>query len=169
MDGMIAELVKRRDEFGYVYGMHYMPHDIRVREWTRGGLTRIQIMLAECHRLGLGTVEKVSAIHVADQINGTRRLIAKIEFDEAGTQQGVKCLKNYRKEWDEDLGVWKDRPRHDWSSHGANAIAGLSSFYTELRPEAAPIETPLFKQIDQITMAEWHEMDKAVPGRRETL
>ena len=28
----------------------------------------------------------------------------------------------YRKEWDEDRGVWKDRPRHDEASHGADAF-----------------------------------------------
>ncbi len=28
----------------------------------------------------------------------------------------------YRKEWDESLGVWKDRPRHDDASHRADAF-----------------------------------------------
>jgi hypothetical protein len=26
--------------------------------------------------------------------------------------------RHYRKEWNDDHGVWKDRPRHDDSSHG---------------------------------------------------
>lgn len=169
MDGMIAELEKRRDEHGYVYGTHYMPHDIRVREWTRSGLTRIQVMLAECQRLGLGTVQKVPAAHVDDRINGTRRLLAKTEFDEAGTQQGVKCLKNYRKEWDEDLGVWKDKPRHDWASHGADAIGGLAMFYTELKPEEVPVDRPIFKPMNEMTMDEWMATERTGAGRREVL
>lgn len=160
MDGMIAELEKRREENQYVYGIHYMPHDIRVREWTRSGLTRIQIMIAECQRLGLGGVQKVAAAHIEDRINGTRRLLAKTEFDEAGTQQGVKCLKNYRKEWDEDLGVWKDRPRHDWASHGADAIGGLALFYTELKPETAPIEPPPMKAITDYKVEEMWKFNK---------
>jgi hypothetical protein len=28
----------------------------------------------------------------------------------------------YRKEWDESRGVWKDCPRHDEASHGADAF-----------------------------------------------
>ena len=34
----------------------------------------------------------------------------------------LKRLRAYRKEWDEDRGVWKDRPRHDEASHGADAF-----------------------------------------------
>ncbi len=138
MDGMIKELEERREEHDYTYGVHYMPHDIRVREWTRGGLTRIEIMLAEVKRRGLGTVQKVEKAYVQDRINGTRRMLANMEFDEAGTSQGVKCMKAYRKEWDEDLGVWKDTPLHDWASHGADAIGGLALFYKELQPESLP-------------------------------
>lgn len=135
MDGMIDELESRRHRHVYQYGTHYMPHDIRVREWTRGGLTRIQIMLAECVKRNLGAVAKVQSALIDDQIQGTRRLIGKMEFDEAGCKDGIRCLKNYRKEWDDDLGVWKDKPRHDWASHGASAIAGLASFYQELKPD----------------------------------
>ena len=35
---------------------------------------------------------------------------------------GLKRLRAYRKEWDEGRGVWKDRPRHDEASHGADAF-----------------------------------------------
>ena len=35
---------------------------------------------------------------------------------------GPKRLQAYRKEWDEDCGVWKDRPRHDDASHGADSF-----------------------------------------------
>lgn len=135
MDAQIDELERRAGEHGYTYGVHYMPHDIRVREWTRGGLTRIEVMLAEIKKRGLGKVEKVERAYVEDQINGTRRLLGSSEFDEAATDQGLKCLRNYRKDWDEDMSVWKDKPRHDWASHGAQALAGLASFYRDLVPE----------------------------------
>lgn len=135
MDGMIEELEQRAEQYGYTYGVHYMPHDIRVREWTRGGLTRIEIMLAEVKRRGLGGVEKVERAKIEDRINGTRRMLASMEFDESGCSQGIKCLKAYRKEWDENLGTWKDRPRHDWASHGADSIGGLALFYQTLKPE----------------------------------
>ena len=37
-----------------------------------------------------------------------------------------------RKEWDEDRGVWKDRPRHDDASHGADAF--LTFAYSGYQP-----------------------------------
>lgn len=135
MKGMLRELEERQEKHGYTYGTHYMPHDIRVREWTRGGLTRIEVMIADVKALGLGRVEKVERAYVDDQINGTRILLGSCEFDEAATAQGIRCLRNYRKDWDEDLGKWKDHPRHDWASHGAQALAGLASFYRNLVPE----------------------------------
>lgn len=138
MDAQLDELEKRRKEHGYTYGTHYMPHDIRVREWTRGGMTRIEIMLAEVKKRDMGKVEKVERAYVEDQINGTRRLLNSCEFHEESVDQGLKCLRNYRKDWDEDMGVWKDHPRHDWASHGAQALAGLASFYRDLPVNIVP-------------------------------
>ncbi len=163
MDGMIRELEDRREKHDYQYGIHYMPHDIRVREWTRGGLTRIAIMLEEVKRRDMGTVEKVERAYVEDQIEGTRRLLNVCQFDEAECDKGLKCLRNFRKDWDEDLGVWKRTYRHDWASHGASAIAGLSLFYKDLKPE---IVTPRGRilsvgDLNQVTLEDmWPKQSK---------
>ena len=61
-------------------------------------------------------VNKVEAIGTA------RAIFPRCQFDEAGCSVGLKRLKAYRKEWDERSGVWKDRPRHDEASHGADAF-----------------------------------------------
>ena len=140
MVGMLDELEDRSADNSYTYGRHYMPHDIRVREWTRGGLTRIQIMLKEVKKRKLGTVEKVEMTYEEDQIEGVRNVLGFCEFDEAGCKDGLKALRNYKKDWDEDLGKWKDHPRHDWASHGSKAMALLPSFYKDLTPE--PIKEP---------------------------
>ena len=42
----------------------------------------------------------------------------------------MRRLRAYRKEWDESRGVWKDRPRHDEASHGADAFTFACSGYT---------------------------------------
>jgi len=142
MEGMLSELERRATEHGYEYGVHYMPHDIRVREWTRGGLTRIEIMLDEVKRRKLGSVQKVERAYVEDRIQGTRSILAKVQFDQAGCATGIKHMKNYRKEWDDDLGVWKDRPRHDSASHGADAFGNLPVIYKDLAPEPLPPPAP---------------------------
>jgi hypothetical protein len=55
-------------------------------------------------------------------IEAARGYLARCWFDESKCAEGLKCLDNYRKEWDDERGVWKDRPRHDWASHGYKAF-----------------------------------------------
>jgi hypothetical protein len=57
-----------------------------------------------------------------EAISAARCAFARCQFDEQSCAQGLKRLRAYRKEWDEDRGVWKDRPRHDDASHGADAF-----------------------------------------------
>jgi hypothetical protein len=50
---------------------------------------------------------------------------------------GPRLLRACRQEWDESRGVWKDRPRHDDASHGADAFLTFAcSNYTP--PSALP-------------------------------
>ncbi|ANL71163.1 phage terminase large subunit-like protein [Rhizobium phaseoli] len=155
MDGMLDELERRARDNGYVYGVHNMPHDIKVREWTRGGMTRIEIMLTEVRARGLGTVRKVERAYVHDRINGTRRILAKVEFDQAGCADGIKCLRNYRKDWDEDLGVFRDEPLHNWASHGADAFGGLAIIFTGLAPEPLKPERKPLPTFETMTFNEF--------------
>jgi hypothetical protein len=64
----------------------------------------------------LGSRSKGEAIAAA------RTALARCQFDEGGCDLGLRRLRAYRKEWDEGRGVWKDRPRHDEASHGADAF-----------------------------------------------
>ena len=56
---------------------------------------------------------------------------------------GLRRLRAYRKEWDESRGVWKDRPRPDEASHGADAFLTFAcSGYTP--PSPVPAKTRSF-------------------------
>ena len=57
-----------------------------------------------------------------EAISAARCAFARCQFEEEACAQGLKRLRAYRKEWAEDRGVWKDRPRHDDASHGADAF-----------------------------------------------
>ena len=35
---------------------------------------------------------------------------------------GIECLRQYRKEYDDRMQTFKNKPLHDWSSHGADAF-----------------------------------------------
>jgi hypothetical protein len=66
-----------------------------------------------------------------EAIAAARAALARCQFDEQGCGLGLRRLRAYRKEWDEGRGVWKDRPRHDDASQGADAfLAFACSGYT---------------------------------------
>ena len=102
---------------GYNYSKHVMPHDIEVRELGTGK-SRKEVSEA----LGIRPIVVAAKLEVMDGIEAVRNLLARFWVDETKCSRLIKCLKNYHKEWDENNAVWLPRPRHDWSSHGADSF-----------------------------------------------
>lgn len=111
----------------YIFGEHVYPHDIEARELTTGR-SRIEVV-----RNIMGNVKVAPRTEVADGINAVRTLFPRMWFDESNCAQGLECLRNYRKAWDEKRKVFQDRPFHDWSSHGSDAARYLALTYREQR------------------------------------
>jgi phage terminase large subunit len=61
-------------------------------------------------------------LSIEDGISATRSIFNQCWFDREKTMRGINALKNYRKEWDEKNKVFKNNPKHDWASHGADAF-----------------------------------------------
>ena len=57
-----------------------------------------------------------------DGIDAVRNLLPKCWFDAAHCQRGIDALRQYRKEWDQAGGVFRDSAVHDWTSHPADAF-----------------------------------------------
>lgn len=126
----VKEMIRLGHERGWSYAKAecYWPHDGGVTEWG-SGLTRYE----QARQAGL-KVSIVALSGVEEGINAARTLFAHCEFDEAGCSEGLKALRNYRKDWDEKLGAWKSHPRHDWASHGADAFRTFASRFKEVPP-----------------------------------
>lgn len=102
-------------------GDHYLPHDgDRASLWLPDGTKAVMDKLNFRPRFVERPQNKIEAIEAG------RSIFARCQFDEAGTGLGLKRLRMYRKEWDELRGVWKDRPRHDDASHGADGFLTLA-------------------------------------------
>lgn len=114
----------------YVYGKHVLPHDARAREMTTGRTREEAIGTI------LGHTEVAAMQSVEDGINAVRLLFPRMWFDERKCAQGIEVLKNYRKEWDEKRKSFKERPLHDWASHGADAIRQLGVTYREVQAQS---------------------------------
>lgn len=111
---------------GYSYGTHYAPHDIEARELGTGKSRK-----ATAATLGIN-FKTVPQHRVDDGIDAVRNLLPAFWFDREKTGEGVKCLRMYQREWNDKMGVFRAAPRHDWASHGADA---LRTFAMGHRPE----------------------------------
>ncbi|WP_347506190.1 terminase [Pseudomonas anguilliseptica] len=123
------ELAKK----GYTYGAHYGPHDLAVRELGTG---KARIDTAAQFGIRFEIVPRIS--NHAEGIKAVRQFLPMCWFTEqvssdaadedkrVGVDRLVDCLDNYRKDWDERLGVYRSTPRHDWASHGAKAFETLA-------------------------------------------
>jgi hypothetical protein len=77
-----------------------------------------------------------------DGINSVRSTLPHCWFAEDECSTGIRHLKAYRKDWDDQLGCWKDKPRHDASSHSADAFRYLAMAWREVSAEAVAEPTP---------------------------
>ena len=107
---------KRLQERDYLYGTHYLPHDVEVREMGTGK-SRKEV-LAE---LGIKATVCPS-IPVADGIQAVRMLLPTCWFDEKKCKDGIEALRMYRRDYDEKRQEFRIRPLHDWTSHYADAF-----------------------------------------------
>lgn len=116
----LAHYVKVLKEKPYLYSEHLLPHDAAASELGTG-TTRLETL----RKLGLkGHV--LPQVRLDDGINGVRMLLPRCWFDAIKCQKGLDCLRWYQREWDEKSQDFRNRPLHDWSSHGADAFRYLA-------------------------------------------
>ena len=85
------------NEKRYVYGEHWAPHDIEVRELGSG---RSRIETARTLGIAFRIAPKLS---VEDGIHAVRMLLPKCYFDERRTSPGVEALRHYHKRYSATL------------------------------------------------------------------
>lgn len=55
-----------------------------------------------------------------------RGLLKHVYIDSKRCERLIDCLRNYHREWDEKNKIFKPTPKHDWSSHAADAFRYLA-------------------------------------------
>jgi len=111
----LAHYAQKLQEKRYVYGRHHAPHDIAVRELGTGK-SRLEVAK------GLGIrFDTAPKLEIEDGINAGRAVFNRCWFDSERCYRGINALKNYKKDWDEKNKVFRNNPKHDWASHGADA------------------------------------------------
>lgn len=107
---------KRLQERDYLWGSHYLPHDVEVRELGTGK-SRKEVLE------GLGVKVTVCPnIPIADGIQAVRMLLPTCWFDKVKCKDGIEALRMYRRDYDEKRQEFRQHPLHDWTSHYADAM-----------------------------------------------
>ena len=123
---------------GYNWGRHLFPHDIMVREFGNGGVTRYE----KATHLGIRPTP-VPNIPLVDGIECVRSTFSKMWIDEANCKELIKALENYRKDikkGDSKKPVYADHPLHNWASNAADAMRMLCVGLPKVREGTTPEE-----------------------------
>ena len=104
----------------YSKAEHILPHDVRVRELGTGK-SRLEML----EDSGL-QVKIAPRMGLDDGIQAVRRLLPRCWFNVPKVQNGLNCLRNYRRDYDEKRKIFYERPLHDWSSHGSDSFRYLA-------------------------------------------
>jgi len=145
----------REKERGYVYGTHWLPHDARAK--TLSSNRSVIEQLGD--KIPLKSIKIAPNLKLQDGIQASRLALTRTWFDHKCTD-GIECLRQYQREYDEDKKVFRDKPRHDWTSHGADAFRYLALTWKDeakiVDPEA-PIRGVFVGQTDVSLNELWKE------------
>lgn len=147
------------------YERHFLPHDVKVREWGGGQRNRILTLFAH----GVKPVEVGVPDKDSDHIAATRRLLPVVRFHNSRrVALGIARLRRYSRKWNESMKTF-GKPLHDMNSHGAQAF-GEYAFNCGLvlpdDPAAQPSGPDLTKPMGGMTIGEFVEAEEA-PRREE--
>jgi hypothetical protein len=118
----VAELKARP----YNYGDDFVPHDAKVRDMSTGR-TRVETLIQ------LGRKPRLVPDHkLMDGINAVRVSFPKLRMDKDRCKFGLEALRQYKTDFDEKKKVFKDTPRHDWTSHFADSTRYMCVAWREL-------------------------------------
>lgn len=116
-DEPLAHYVKWLKDKPYIYEAHIMPHDAAAREKGSG---KSFADIARQQGLKVNVLPRQQ--NEMFGIEALRNMLPRFFFDQVKTEKGLKAIENFRKEWNEKLGCYRERSHHDWASHGAKAL-----------------------------------------------
>lgn len=155
-------LIQSKD---YDYGIHWLPHDARAKTLSSGGKSIIEQLSA---KIPLESMKIVPNLSLQDGIQASRMALQRAWFDGDKCMEGIECLRQYQREYDEDKKVFRDRPRHDWTSHSADAFRYLSIAWREEEKVASKDDSikGLFVGQTDVSLNDlWKQKQRTTGGR----
>jgi phage terminase large subunit len=153
---------------GYKYERHYLPHDARAKTLASGGKSIIEQLASY---LTISKLAIVPSLSVQDGIQAARLMMPRVWFDKENCETAVELLKQYQREWDEDKKAFRDKPRHDNTSHCADAFRMMAVAWRENKPkiEEKVDIFPIKGQNNLIITAPLDDLWKDTPRRNDRI
>jgi len=130
--------VKELEKTGWIWGVHYLPHD---GDHTRQGTVANISPRISLGKLGLKNIEIVPVVDdISHGIQATRNAFATCWFDETECKEGIVHLDRYRKRWNRTTERYMDTPLHDIHSEGADSFRQFGQGYTGERVAMKPLK-----------------------------
>ena len=126
-----AKIVKEKP---YVYGRHYGPHDLEVREYMGSGM-RTRVQRAKDMGIKFTTLKRTGKNYKDEGIEAARALLYRSRFDAKKCAHGIDCLRAYHRKWDDMAGTFIDHDVHDWASDSADAFRYAAQSIRRIRNE----------------------------------
>lgn len=137
----------------YTYAGHAVPHDAANKLLAAGGRSIYQQMVG----FGLKNVKIIPATSQQNSIEAARQTLKQCWFDEDLTKGGIECLMQYQFEYDEDKKCFKNKPLHNWASHGCDAFEIIGQVWKEPK---VPASRPKTRWANEMTFNELRALAK---------
>jgi len=120
----LAHYVGVMQRKGFIWGRHFLPHDAENKNLERNESRVDRLVELGIAQDKIVVVPRCEVLGTA--IEQTRRDLMLCWFDEEHCSVGIECLDKYQKEWDDKNGTWRNTPRHDEWSNGADGFRQFS-------------------------------------------
>ncbi len=118
--------IEHRQQYNYHPVGHHVPWDAGIKVQSAGGKSTVE----QCNRLGVKLFVHPGASQADDEA-ALRSVLPRCWISTIRAQKLIDALSAYHRKWDEDKKKFKDKPEHDWSSHGCDAGELMAKVYRD--------------------------------------
>lgn len=121
-------LYEKKHEHGWKCADHYWPHDMAAH-MLDSDKSRVEMMRDK------GVIgEIVPAHNVIEGIDVVRKMLARTWIDPNRCRRILDALRQYRREWDSRIQMWKPSEFKDWTNHGCDAVRTFAVGFDDPNP-----------------------------------
>lgn len=123
IDYFARYLEETRQRLNLRWGYHWGPHDIE--HGSVIALSKKKI----ASEMGIEFMTVPRCQKKDDSIQAAKWIMFKCRFDKNECRLGLEMLREYRREYDDVNRIFKEKPLHNFASHGADAFQGMAMIW----------------------------------------